>query len=65
MFADALLSERMLKTNFAVVFADGMNPTAQEQIFFPGKSCCSVFADSGLFRFSKKADNNASIIRSM
>ena len=57
-----LLSERVLKTNCSfVVFADGMNSTAQDQIFFPGKSCCLVFADSGLFRSSKNADSNTCI----
>ena len=56
-----LLSERVLKTNCFVVFADGMNSTAQDQIFFPGTSCCLVFADSGLFGFSKNADSNTCI----
>ena len=56
-----LLSERVLKTNCFVVFADGMNSTAQDQIFFPGKPSCLVFADSGLFGSSKNADRNACV----
>lgn len=38
MFADSpCLVESVLKANCAVVFADGMNPIAQEEISFPGR----------------------------